>query len=135
MEIKYEPDVVSYRPVYISVDGTSHYRKIDAIRHDAKVLAGTRYVEEQDSLELPDDETWMRIFNITCKEDWDYLYCTEWEQSTFGSEYTGPSWYGSIEHDGGDYWNRYEIIKIDENYCQKYNDFLNKLKNLTFHEN
>lgn len=130
MKIEYEPDVVSYRPVYISVDGTRHYRKADAIRHDAVSLAGTRYVE-QESLELPDDETYMVVSHITCKEDWDYLYYTQWMQNIFGDDYTGPSWYGSIKHDGGDYTDKYEIIKIDENYSQKYNNFLNKLKDLT----
>ena len=130
MEIKYEPGVISYRPVYISVDGTHHYRKVDAIRHDAVALAGTRYVEQK-SLELPDDETYMRVSHITCKEDWDYLYCTEWEQNTFCDKYTGPGWYGSIKHDGGDYADRYEIIKIDENYFNKYETFINDLKHLT----
>lgn len=134
MEIKYEPRTTEYRPVYISIDGTCHYDRTSAIIHDAASLAGTRYVE-QESIDLPDDETWMRVFNVTCKEDWNYLYYTEWEQNTFGSDYTGPSWYGSIRHDGGDYDDEYEIIKIDENYFQKYNNFLNKLKNLTFHEN
>lgn len=134
MEIKYEPRVTEYRPIYVSIDGTQHYTRAGAVIHDAASLAGTRYVE-QESIDLPDDETWMRVFNITCKEDWDYLYYTEWEQNTFGSNYTGPSWYGSIKHDGGDYYDEYEIIKIDENYFQKYNNFLNKLKNLTFCEN
>ena len=134
MKIEYEPDAVSYRPVYISMDGTRHYYKVDAIRHDAISLAGTRYVE-QESLELPDDETYMVVSHITCKEDWDYLYYTQWMQNIFGDNYTGPSWYGSIKHDGGDYADEYEIIKIDENYSQKYNNFLNKLKDLTSFKN
>lgn len=133
MKIEYEPDV-SYKPVYISIDGTRHYDKYNAIRHDAVCLAGTRYVE-QDSLELPDDETYMVVSHITCKEDWDYLYYTQWGQNTFGDNYTGPSWYGSIKHDCGDYADKYEIIKIDENYSQKYNNFLNRLKDLTFNKN
>jgi len=131
MKVEYEPGVISYRPVYISVDGTRHYRKIDAIKHDATSLAGTRYVE-QDSIELPDEETWMRVFNITCQEDWDFIYYTEWEQNIFCDKYTGPGWYGSIKHDGGDYADRYEIIKIDSNYFKKYEDYIKELKNLTF---
>jgi len=131
MKVEYEPGVISYRPVYISVDGTRHYRKVDAIRHDATSLAGTRYVE-QDSIELPDEETWMRVFNITCQEDWDFIYYTEWEQNIFCDKYTGPGWYGSIKHDGGDYADRYEIIKIDSNYFKKYEDYIKELKNLTF---
>lgn len=131
MEIKYEPGEVSYRPVYISIDGTRHYRRVDAIRHDAISLAGTRYVE-QESLELPDDETHMIVSHITCKEDWDFLYYTEWEQNNFGDKYTGPGWYGSIKNYGGDYADRYEIIKIDSNYLKKYEDYIKKLKDLTF---
>ena len=130
MEIKYEPGVISYRPVYISVDGTRHYDKYSAIRHDAVSLAGTRYIEQK-SVELPDDETYMVISHITCKEDWDYLYYTEWEQNTFGDKYTGPGWYGSIKHDGGDYADEYEIIKINEKYLNKYKTFIDDLKHLT----
>lgn len=130
MEIKYEPGVVSYRPVYISVDGTRHYRKVDAIRHDATALASTRYVEEK-GIFLPDDETYMRVFNITCQEDWDFIYYTEWEQNIFCDKYTGPGWYGSIRHDGGDYADSYEIIKIDSNYFKKYEDYIKELKDLT----
>ena len=131
MEIEYEPGVISYRPVYISVDGTRNYDKYSAIRHDATSLAGTRYVE-QESLELPDDETYMVVSHITCKEDWDYLYYTQWEQNTFGDKYTGPGWYGSIKHDGGDYADEYEIIKINEKYLNKYKTFIDDLKHLTF---
>ena len=130
MKIKYEPDRVNYRPVYISVDGTCHYDRYSAIRHDAVAFAGTRHVM-QSSIELP-DETWMKVFNITCKEDWDYLYYTEWEQNTFCDEYTGPGWYGSIKHDGGDYADSYEIITIDEDYFNKYETFIDDLKHLTF---
>ena len=131
MKVEYEPGEVSYRPVYISVDGTRHYRKVDAIRHDAVSLAGTRYIE-QESLELPDDETYMVVSHITCQEDWDYLYYTEWEQNiSYGAEYTGPGWYGSIKHDGGDYADYYEIIKIDSNYFKKYEDYIKELKHLT----
>lgn len=129
MEIKYEP-IVNSRPVYVSIDGTHHYDRASAIRHDAIVLSGTRYIE-QDSIELPDDETYMLISKITCKEDWNYLYYTEWEQSILYGEYTGPGWYGSIMHDGGDYTNSYEIIKIDSNYFQKYKDYIKELKYLT----
>ena len=75
MKIEYEPGVISYRQVYISVDGTRHYDKYSAIKHDATALAGTRHVM-QSSIELPDDETWMQVFNITCKENCDYLYYT-----------------------------------------------------------
>jgi hypothetical protein len=128
MEIKYEPDV-SYKPVYVSIDGTHHYHKYDAIRHDAVSLAGSRYVE-QESLELPDDETYMVVSHITCKEDWDYLYYTQWEQHIFGDDYTGPSWYGSIRHTGRDV-DEYEIIKIDENYSNKYKTFIDNLHHLT----
>ena len=131
MEIKYEPGVISYRPVYISVDGTRHYDKYSAIRHDAVALAGTRHVMRS-SIELPDDETWMQVFNITCKEDWDYLYYTEWEQNTFCDKYTGPGWYGAIKHDGGDYADRYEIITINKDYFNKYETFIDDLKHLTF---
>ena len=131
MEIEYEPGVISYRPVYISVDGTRHYNKYSAIRHDAVSLAGTRYVATS-GIFLPDDETYMRVFNITCKEDWDYLYYTEWEQNTFCDEYTGPGWYGAIKHDGGDYADRYEIITINEDYYNKYETFIDDLKHLTF---
>ena len=133
MQVKYE-SVINSRPVYVSIDGTHHYDRASAIRHDAVALAGTRYVAES-SISLPDDETWMRIFNITCKEDWDYLYYTEWEQNIPNWEkYTGPGWYGSIQHDGGDYADSYEIIKIDANYLKKYEDFIKELKQLTFSE-
>ncbi len=132
MKIEYEPGVVSYRPVYISVDGTRYHRKADAIRHDAEIIShiDARYIE-QTSLELPDDETYMVVSHITCEEDWDYLYYTEWEQNTFGDKYTGPGWYGSIKHDGGDYADEYEIIKINEKYLNKYKVFINDLKHLT----
>lgn len=130
MKIKYEPDRVNYRPVYISVDGTYHYDRYSAIRHDAVAFAGTRHVM-QSSIELPDDETYMVVSNITCKEDWDYLYYTQWEQNTFGDKYTGPGWYGSIKHDGGDYADEYEIITINEDYFNKYETFIDDLKHLT----
>lgn len=129
MEIKYEP-IVGSRPVYISKDGTHHYDRASAIRHDAIALSGTRYIE-QTSIELPDDETYMHVSKITCKEDWDYLYYTEWEQSILYGDYTGPGWYGSIMHDGGDYTNSYEIIKIDSNYFKKYENYIKELKDLT----
>lgn len=130
MEIKYEPDI-SYKPVYVSIDGTHHYDRASAIRYDAVALAGTRYVAEHDIF-LPDDETtYMRVFNITCQEDWDYLYYTAWEQNIFCDKYTGPGWYGSIRHDGGDYADSYEIIKIDSNYFKKYEDYIKELKDLT----
>lgn len=129
MEIKYEPNV-SYKPVYVSIDGTHHYDRASAIRHDAIVLSGTRYIE-QTSIELPDDETYIHVSKITCKGDWDYLYYTEWEQNIFGDKYTGPGWYGFIRHDGGDYADSYEIIKIDSNYFKKYEDYIKELKDLT----
>ena len=130
MEIKYEPNV-SYKPVYISIDGTHHYDRASAIRHDMVALAGTRYVEEHDIFLPDDDTTYMRVFDITCKEDWDYLYYTEWEQNILYGNYTGPGWYGSIHHDGGDYADSYEIIKIDSNYFKKYEDYIQELKELT----
>ena len=133
MEIKYEP-TIGYKPVYISIDGTQYYTRAGAVIHDAASYAGTRYVE-QENIDLPDDETHMTVSYITCKEDWDYLYYTQWEQSIFWGDYTGPGWYGSIKHDGGDYRDEYEIVKIDENYIQKYTDFLNELKDLTFRKN
>ena len=130
MEIKYEP-TTGYKPVYISIDGTQYYTRAGAVIHDAVSLAETRYVATS-GIFLPDDETYMRVFNITCKEDWDYLYYTEWEQNTFCDEYTGPGWYGAIKHDGGDYADRYEIITIDEDYYNKYETFIDDLKHLTF---
>ena len=130
MEIKYEPNV-SYKPVYVSIDGTYHYDRASAIRHDTVALAGTRYVEEHDIFLPDDDTTYMRVFNITCQEDWDYLYYTEWEQNILYGNYTGPGWYGSIHHDGGDYADSYEIIKIDSNYFKKYEDYIKELKDLT----
>lgn len=129
MKIKYEPNV-SYKPIYVSIDGTHHYDRTSAIRHDARTLSGTRYIE-QASIELPDEETYMHVSKITCKEDWDYLYYTDWEQNIFEDKYTGPGWYGSIRHDGGDYADRYEIIKIDSNYLKKYEDYIKELKDLT----
>lgn len=129
MKIKYEPNV-SYKPIYVSIDGTHHYDRASAIRHDARTLSGTRYIE-QTSIELPDEETYMHVSKITCKEDWDYLYYTDWEQNIFEDKYTGPGWYGSIRHDGGDYADRYEIIKIDSNYLKKYEDYIKELKDLT----
>lgn len=81
MEIKYEP-TTGYKPVYISIDGTQHYTRAGAVIHDAASLTGTHYVE-QESIVLPDDETYMTVSHITCKEDWDYLYYTQWEQSIF----------------------------------------------------
>ena len=132
MKIKYEEvPVTNYKVVYISQDGTCYYNRAAAIAHDAAIFAHTRKVK-QDGLFLPDGETWMRVFNITCQEDWDYLYYTEWEQNIDGDKYTGPGWYGSIFHDGGDYINSYEIIKIDANYLKKYEDYIKELKDLTF---
>lgn len=133
MQVKYE-SVINSRPVYVSIDGTHHYDRASAIRHDAITLSGTRYVE-QTSIELPDEETYMCLHNITCKEDWDYLYYTEWEQNILNWEkYTGPGWYGSIKHDGGDYADSYEIIKIDSDYFKKYEDFIGELRQLTSSE-
>lgn len=130
MKVKYE-QIVSSVPVYESIDGTNHPSKYLAIRHDAVVLAGTRDVASS-GIYLPDDETYMRVFNITCQEDWDYLYYTEWEQNIFGDKYTHPGWYGSIRHDGGDYADSYEIIRIDEDYYNRYETFINDLNHLTF---
>ena len=123
--------VTKYETVYVAQDGTRFYDRASAIRHDAITFAGTRCIK-QDSIELPDEETWMRVFNITCQEDWDYLYYTEWEQNIFGDKYTGPGWYGSIRHDGGDYADSYEIIRIDEDYYNKYETFIYDLHHLTF---
>lgn len=134
MKIEYEP-AINYKPVYISIDGTRHYRKADAIKHDAEFISHTHTHLEQETLELPDDETYMVVSHITCKEDWDFLYYTEWEQNIFWGKYTGPGWYGSIKHDGGDYADSYEIIKIDSSYFKKYEDYINNLKYLTFDEN
>ena len=128
-----EVPVTNFRIIYIAQDGTRYYSRSAAIAHDAAIFANTRKVK-QDGLFLPDDETYMRVFNITCQEDWDYLYYTEWEQNIFGDDYTGPSWYGSIRHDGGDYYDSYEIIKIDSNYFRKYEDFIRELKQLTSSE-
>lgn len=135
MKIKYEPSI-TYKHVYVSIDGTVYFHRSDAIRHDAEIISNTnaRYIE-QESLELPDDETYMVVSHITCKEDWDFLHYTEWEQNHFGDKYTGPGWYGSIKHDGGDCADEYEIIKIDSNYFKKYEDYINNLKDLTFNEN
>ena len=135
MKIEHEEvPVTNYRTIYISQDGTRHYSRSAAVAHDAAIFANTREVKHS-GLFLPDDDTWMIVFNITCQEDWDYLYYTEWEQNiSYGTEYTGPGWYGSIKHDGGDYDDDYEIIKIDSNYFQKYRDFLNVLNNLTSSE-
>ena len=135
MKIEHEEvPVTNYKTVYVSQDGTRYYNKSAAIAHDAAIFANTRKIK-QDGLFLPDDETYMRVFNITCKEDWNYLYYTEWEQSIFGDKYTGPGWYGSIWHSGGDYDDSYEIIKIDKNYIKTYTYFLNALKDLTSNEN
>ena len=135
MKIGYEKvPVVDYKTVYISQDGERYYSRSAAVAHDAAIFANTREVKH-DGLFLPDDETWMRVFNITCQEDWDYLYYTEWEQNiSYGTEYTGPGWYGSIKHDGGDYDDDYEIIKIDSSYFKKYEDFIRELKQLTSSE-
>ncbi len=122
--------VKKYETVYVAQDGTRFYNRASAIRHDAITFAGTRCVK-QDSIKLPDNETWMRVFNITCQEDWDYLYYTEWEQNIFCDQYTGPSWYGSIKHEGIDDADSYEIIKIDSNYLKKYEDYIKELKDLT----
>lgn len=124
--------VKKYETIYVAQDGTRFYDEASAIRHDAITFAGTRYVERGESIELPDGETWMRMFNITCQEDWDFLYYTEWEQHIcFDNKYRGPGWYGSIRHDGGDNADRYEIIKIDSNYFKKYEDYIKELKDLT----
>ena len=125
-----EVPVTNYQTVYISQDGTRYYNRSAAVAHDAAIFADTRSVIH-DGLFLPDNETYMRIFNITCQEDWDYLYYTEWEQNIFGRKYNGPGWYGSIMHDGGDYPDSYEIIKIDSTYLKQYENFINELKNLT----
>ncbi len=131
MKIEHEEvPVTNYRTVYISQDGERYYSRSAAIAHDAAIFANTREVKH-DGLFLPDEETWMRVFNITCQEDWNYLYYTEWEQNNFGDKYTGPGWYGSIHHDGGDYADSYEIIKIDSSYFKKYEDYIKELKDLT----
>lgn len=129
MKIEYETSEVCDKLVYVSIDGTRHYNRASAVRHDALALSGTRDVE-QTSIELPDDETYMCCHNITCQEDWDYLYYTEWEQNIFGDNYTDPGWYGSIQHYDG-YDDSYEIIKIDANYFKKYEDYIKELKDLT----
>lgn len=135
MTIKHEVvPVTNYQTVYISQDGTRHYNRSAAIKHDAAIFADTRKVKSN-GLFLPIDEAYMRIFNVTCQEDWDYLFYTEWEQNIFGDKYTGPGWYGSLQHDGGDWPDSYEIIKIDSAYFKKYEDFINELKHLTSFEN
>ena len=134
MKIEYEEvPVTNYKAVYVSQDGTRYYNRYAAVAHDADIFADTREVK-QDSLFLPDDETYMYVSNVTCPEDWNYLYYTEWEQNISGDKYTGPGWYGSIRHDGGDYADSYEIIKIDSNYLKKYEDFIEELKHLTSSE-
>lgn len=132
MEIKYEP-CVSSKPVYVSIDGTHHYDRASAVRHDAMALSGTRYIE-QNGIDLPNDEGYMMLYNITCQEDWKYLWYTAWEQNTYGTEYVGPGWYGALWHDGGDYADEYEIIKISS-YVNKQEIFLTELKHLTSTEN
>lgn len=122
----------NYQTVYISQDGTRHYSRSAAIKHDAALFANTRTVKSN-GLFLPDDETYMCILNVTCQEDWDYLFYAEWEQNIFGDKYTGPGWYGSIWHDGGDYPDSYEIIKIDSAYLKRYENFINELKDLTLY--
>ena len=131
MRIEHEEvPVTKLKTIYISQDGTRYYSRSAAVAHDAAIFANTRKVEH-DGLFLPDDETWMRVFKITCKEDWDFLYYTEWEQNVLGDKYTHPGWYGSIMHDGGDFPNSYEIIKIDSNYFKKYENYIKELKDLT----
>lgn len=134
MKIEYEEvPVTNYKTVYVSQDGARYYSRSAAVAHDADIFADIREVK-QNSLFLPDDETYMYVSNVTCPEDWNYLYYTEWEQNIFGDNYTGPGWYGSIRHDGGDYANSYEIIKIDANYLKKYEDFIKELRQLTSSE-
>lgn len=128
VEFEFENRPHSY-PVYVTEDGARYRFRSDALRHEALLLKGSRKIEEN-GIMVPYDEVYMNLYNITCKEDWDYLWKVNWEQNTAGDEFTTPGWYGVIWHDGGDYSDSYEVINI-ANFLQKQENFLQELKDLT----
>lgn len=121
--------------VWISDDGKEHSSRYSAVQQDAAIIynKGKRDIPST-GISLPDDEYYMDLYFIKNEEDWKYLNYTEWEQNSTGDKFSGTGWYGVICHDGGDYTDSYEIIKIGP-YIKKQEIYLQELKHLTSFEN
>lgn len=134
MKVKYTQKQTT-NMVWVADDGTEYAYRSNAIRHDAELMLNNNYRKiTRDGIMLPDEDGYMDLYFIKDEDDWKFLYYTEWEQNTIGEEFTGAGWYGSIVHDGGDYPDTYEIIKI-ESYLHKQEVYLQELKHLTSAEN
>ena len=116
--------------VYVSEDGSRWSNFYTAAQRDA-IWMETNHprIIESNYIDTPEDNG-IHLYKITCKEDWDYLYYTNWLQNIEGDQYHSPGWYGAIYHDGGDSMDWYEIINI-KHYIENQEEFLTKLKDLT----
>jgi hypothetical protein len=115
--------------VYKCSDGTTFTSRYQAALHESNYMNGKRKIEQR-YLDNPLTGDYWWLHKIDSQEDWDYLYIVAWFQNISEGEYSGPGWYVSIESDGGDYANSYNVFRLDEAMNQM-SEFLVDLKTLT----
>lgn len=116
--------------VYITSDGKEFKYKGDAQRHEEKISMPERSIPcKTVTLHTQDDFYNTFCYNIQNEDDFHYLEVKEWKYNYYG-KFDGPGWYLAFRHDGGDYDDDYDIIKLDEYLAQLEEDVEN-LKDLT----
>ena len=115
------------RVFYVCKDGREFDTREMAQLHEDSLWT-PRKIEEY-YLNLEGMEVSGLCYKITEEDDLNYLQAKEWgHYATF--DYIGPGWYFAIFHDGGDYHDSYEVVKIDQYKAMLEND-LKEIQYLT----
>ncbi len=113
---------------FITSDGYEFTSEREAIMHEDSLIPIRKIEYYYLSLSTL-DEGGADCYKITEEADLEYLQAKEWSHNG-QDEYDGPGWYLAIRHDGGDYNDTYEVIKVD-NYKIMLEDDLSNIKCLT----
>jgi hypothetical protein len=113
---------------FITSDGYEFASEHEAIMHEDSLIPIRKIEKYYLSLNTL-DEGGACCYKITEEADLEYLQAKEWNHNGL-YEYNGPGWYLTIRHDGGDYNETYEVIKVDD-YKTMLEDDLSNIKYLT----
>ena len=118
----------TFKTIYVCEDGQEFENKHEAQKHEDNLIPSRKIEEYYLTLDSMDSGGGY-CYRITEAEDLKYLNAKEWNyHGEF--EYEGPGWYLAIFHDGGDYYDTYEIIKVDT-YKELLENDLENIKYLT----
>ena len=113
---------------FITSDGYEFTSEREAIMHEDSLIPIRKIEDYYLSLSTL-DEGGVYCYKITEEADLEYLQAKEWDHNG-QYEYDGPGWYLVIRHNGGDYNETYEVIKVDS-YKTMLEDDLSNIKCLT----